>query len=110
MKEIDKEVIISVIKSRIITEREKHPNLDWELIAAYKIYDSVSFFIKGESWINAKDELPDYYKPVIGIFDNNLLESLLVWRAYDEEKEDSIYTISGTDIIAKGKLIKWKSI
>ena len=110
MKEIDKEVIISVIKSRIITEREKHPNLDWELIAAYKIYDSVNYYIKEYSWINPNDELPKYYKPVIGVFDNNLVNPLCVWRAYDEERECDIYTISGTDIIAKGKLIKWKSI
>ena len=109
MKSTKKERIINGIKHRIITEQEKHPNLDWALIAAYKIYDSVSFFIKEESWINAKDELPDYYKPVIGIFDD-IEEPLLIWRACDEETEDSIYTISGTDIIAKGKLIKWKSI
>ena len=110
MKSTKKERIINGIKHRIITEQGKHPNLDWALIAAYKIYDSVSFFIKGESWINPNDELPKYYEPVIGMFDNNLVNPLCVWRAYDEERECDIYTISGTDIIAKGKLIKWKSI
>ena len=110
MKSTKKERIINGIKHRIITEQGKHPNLDWALIAAYKIYDSVSYYIKEYSWINPNDELPKYYKPVIGVFDNNLVNPLCVWRAYDEEAEDSIYTISGTDIIAKGKLIKWKSI
>ena len=110
MIEIDKELIIRSIKDRIITEREKHPYLDWELIAAYKIYDSVNYYINEYSWVNPNDELPKYYKPVIGVFDNNLIKPLCVWRAYDEEKECDIYTISGTDIIAKGKLIKWKSI
>lgn len=40
---MDKEEIITVIKNRIINEKSKHPDLDWALIAATKIYSS---FIK----------------------------------------------------------------
>lgn len=38
-----REEIIAVIKNRIISEKAKHPDLDWALIAATKIYSS---FIK----------------------------------------------------------------
>jgi hypothetical protein len=37
-----KEKIIEVIKNRIISEHRKHQNLDWEDLAAHKIYYEIS--------------------------------------------------------------------
>ena len=38
---MDEEKTIQIIKERIISERRKHKNLDWEEIAARKIYKSL---------------------------------------------------------------------
>ncbi len=38
---MDKEKTIQIIKERIISERRKHKNIDWEEIAARKIYSSL---------------------------------------------------------------------
>lgn len=38
---MDKEKIIQLIKNRIISERRKHLDLNWEEIAARKIFSSI---------------------------------------------------------------------
>lgn len=38
---MEKYKIIQIIKERIISERRKHISLDWEEVAAIKIYDSL---------------------------------------------------------------------
>jgi len=38
---MEKEEAVQLIKSRIISEHKKHPSLDWETIAAMKIYSEL---------------------------------------------------------------------
>lgn len=37
----NKESIINLIENRIKSEYQKHKNIDWEIIAAHKIYDEL---------------------------------------------------------------------
>lgn len=43
---MQKEQAIALIKGRIKTEQEKHPELDWQEIAARKIYSQWSEYFK----------------------------------------------------------------
>ncbi len=64
-----------------------------------------------QRWIPISDELPEYYKPFIGIFIIEKIEwPLSVWRAWSELSESDIYTITGTNNITDGAPIKWRPI
>ena len=66
-----------------------------------------------QRWIPIEEELPDYYKPIIGAFfiTEILIEApLSVWRGWSDISNGDIYTVMGTDIIADGKPTKWRPI
>ncbi len=58
MTDIEK---INLIAGRIIDEYRKHPDLDWNLIAAKKLYSQWSdyYFKEANQWINVNESLPN---------------------------------------------------
>jgi len=48
-KKLTAEEIVSLIKGRIMDEYRKHPDLDWQKIAATKIYEQWFEFIRLET-------------------------------------------------------------
>jgi len=64
-----------------------------------------------QKWIPIEEELPEYYKPVLGLFLVHGIEApLSVWRAFSDTSDRDIYTIMGTSILADGVPFKWRPI
>ena len=63
---MEKEKVIELIAGRIMDERRKHPLLEWDKIAAAKIYSQwIEYFKETNKWISVKDELPPINVPVL---------------------------------------------
>lgn len=57
----EKDKLINSIVSRIKTEREKHPEIEWEIIASHKIYDTLITYWQGKMrWKSLENEPPKF--------------------------------------------------
>lgn len=99
---MEKEKVIELIAGRIMDERRKHPLLEWDKIAAAKIYSQwIEYFKETNKWISVKDELPPINVPVLCYQKNKHAQFRKLVLGFDGKAFKDFYNGSDDDILFK---------
>ena len=97
---MEKEKVIELIAGRIIDERRKHPLLEWDKIAAAKIYSQwIEYFKETNKWISVKDELPPINVPVLCYQKNKHCQFRKMVLGFDGKEFKDFYNGKDDDIL-----------
>lgn len=97
---MEKEKVIELIAGRIMDERRKHPLLEWDKIAAAKIYSQwIEYFKETNKWVSVNDELPPINVPVLCYQKNKHCQFRKMVLGFDGKEFKDFYNGNDDDIL-----------